>query len=139
MLDSAPPLDLHYRSRQAPGASVSFPFAPVSMSEQAPRKTVERRPSIIPPTHDNRTLVLCFDGTGDQFDGDNSNIVHFCSLLKKDDRSQQLVYYQVRLGFCGATLALMILLDRDRDDPIPKGFSALDKLDDGESADASAT
>jgi hypothetical protein len=27
-------------------------------------------PSVIPPTHDFRTLVLCFDGTGDQFDAD---------------------------------------------------------------------
>jgi hypothetical protein len=27
-------------------------------------------PPIIPPEHTNRTLVLCFDGTGDQFDAD---------------------------------------------------------------------
>lgn len=26
--------------------------------------------TVIPPTHDARTLVLCFDGTGDQFDAD---------------------------------------------------------------------
>ena len=71
--------------------------------------------SVIPPSHDARTLVLCFDGTGDQFDADvcahpvsvpgnvsltgccpqNSNIVQFFSMLKKDDRSQQMVYYQV--------------------------------------------
>ena len=25
---------------------------------------------IIPPTHSNRTIVLCFDGTGDQFSED---------------------------------------------------------------------
>ena len=25
---------------------------------------------IIPKTHNNRTLVLCFDGTGDKFDAD---------------------------------------------------------------------
>lgn len=25
---------------------------------------------IIPPQHDNRTIILCFDGTGDQFDED---------------------------------------------------------------------
>ena len=78
--------------------------------------------TVIPPSHDARTLVLCFDGTGDQFDADvrshflfpgyasghlahrtplccylqNSNIVQFFSMLKKDDKSQQLVYYQVR-------------------------------------------
>jgi hypothetical protein len=42
-----------------------------------------------------RTIVLCFDGTGDQFDGDNSNVIRFFSLLKKGDNNQQLVYYQV--------------------------------------------
>jgi len=52
-------------------------------------------PLTIPPTHTNRTLVLCFDGTGDQFDNDNSNIVKFVSLLKKDDNKKQMVYYQV--------------------------------------------
>ena len=26
--------------------------------------------SVIPPSHNARTVVLCFDGTGDQFDGD---------------------------------------------------------------------
>ncbi|KAF5309614.1 hypothetical protein D9611_013959 [Ephemerocybe angulata] len=55
-------------------------------------------PSVIPPTHTNRTLVVCFDGTGDQFDNDNSNIVKFVSLLKKDDRTQQMVYYQTGIG-----------------------------------------
>lgn len=49
----------------------------------------------IPPEHSNRTLVLCFDGTGDQFDADNSNIVQLVSLLKKNDRTKQMVYYQV--------------------------------------------
>ena len=52
-------------------------------------------PSVIPPDHDNRTLVVCFDGTGDQFDADNSNIVQLVQLLKKDDNTKQLVYYQV--------------------------------------------
>ena len=91
--------------------------------------------TVIPSSHDARTLVLCFDGTGDQFDADvrpyspfagcasdrylahrtplfcclqNSNIVQFFSMLKKDDKSQQLVYYQVRsVGFtfmrCGGS------------------------------------
>lgn len=49
----------------------------------------------IPPTHKRRTLVLCFDGTGDEFDGDNSNVVNLCSMLKKDDKEKQMVYYQV--------------------------------------------
>ena len=52
-------------------------------------------PSVIPPDHNNRTVIVCFDGTGDQFDADNSNIVQFVQLLKKDDNTKQLVYYQV--------------------------------------------
>jgi hypothetical protein len=52
-------------------------------------------PSVIPPDHSNRTVVVCFDGTGDQFDADNSNIVQLVQLLKKDDNTKQLVYYQV--------------------------------------------
>ncbi|KAL5633665.1 hypothetical protein ACGC1H_005769 [Rhizoctonia solani] len=55
-------------------------------------------PQVIPPNHKSRTLVLCFDGTGDQFDQDNSNIVQFFQLLKKDDRTKQMVYYQAGLG-----------------------------------------
>ncbi|KAJ2925185.1 hypothetical protein H1R20_g11920, partial [Candolleomyces eurysporus] len=55
-------------------------------------------PPVIPPTHQNRTLVLCFDGTGDQFDGDNSNVVQFVSLLMKEDHDKQLVYYQTGIG-----------------------------------------
>ena len=27
-------------------------------------------PTVIPPSHHDRTVVLCFDGTGDQFDAD---------------------------------------------------------------------
>jgi len=45
-----------------------------------------------------RTLILCFDGTGDSFDEDNSNVVQFCSMLKKDDATKQLVYYQAGIG-----------------------------------------
>ncbi|KAJ8522566.1 hypothetical protein ONZ45_g886 [Pleurotus djamor] len=57
-----------------------------------------KNPSFIPPEHSHRTLVLCFDGTGDQFDADNSNIVGLFSLLKKDDKSKQMVYYQSGIG-----------------------------------------
>ncbi|KAG6864128.1 hypothetical protein C0991_012248 [Blastosporella zonata] len=55
-------------------------------------------PKCIPPTHSARTLILCFDGTGDQFDSDNSNIVEFFTMLKKDDRDKQMVYYQAGIG-----------------------------------------
>lgn len=44
-----------------------------------------------------RTLVVCLDGTGDQFDHDNSNVVNFVATLKKDD-ANQVVYYQSGIG-----------------------------------------
>ncbi|KAF5355040.1 hypothetical protein D9756_005790 [Leucocoprinus leucothites] len=52
----------------------------------------------VPADHSNRTLVLCFDGTGDQFDNDNSNIIEFFGILRKDDPEKQLVYYQAGVG-----------------------------------------
>ncbi len=67
----------------------------VGPEDNAERSVPEDIPATIPPKHESRTLVLCFDGTGDQFDLENSNIVQLCSLLKRDDRSQQMVYYQV--------------------------------------------
>ncbi|PIL22453.1 hypothetical protein GSI_15141 [Ganoderma sinense ZZ0214-1] len=51
------------------------------------------------PQRQPRTLILCFDGTANQYDGDNTNVVKFYSLLKKDDESnQQLCYYQPGVG-----------------------------------------
>ncbi|KAL0577577.1 hypothetical protein V5O48_004409 [Marasmius crinis-equi] len=74
---------------------VEAPNSPTSFSHDGPTSSQER---VIPPEHPYRTLVLCFDGTGDQFDSDNSNIVEFFKLLKKDDRSKQMVYYQAGIG-----------------------------------------
>jgi len=75
---------------------------PNSLLNEKPRairreNTIDPRdlPEVIPPEHSHRTLIVCFDGTGDQFDADNSNIVQLVSLLKKDDKNKQLVYYQV--------------------------------------------
>ncbi|KPI39710.1 uncharacterized protein AB675_3576 [Cyphellophora attinorum] len=48
-------------------------------------------------SRNGRTIVVCLDGTGDQFDGDNTNIVHLTSCLKKDAKSQ-LTYYQAGVG-----------------------------------------
>ncbi|PBP26373.1 hypothetical protein BUE80_DR002569 [Diplocarpon rosae] len=44
-----------------------------------------------------RTLVICLDGTGDKFDGDNSNVVNFVACLKKDS-VEQVTYYQSGIG-----------------------------------------
>lgn len=72
-----------------------FPFIPrpVKQTTWDPHVASETTP----PDHDHRTLILCFDGTGDQFDADNSNIVQLFSMLKKDERAKQMVYYQVQL------------------------------------------
>ncbi|KAI0284407.1 hypothetical protein BC826DRAFT_1093741 [Russula brevipes] len=74
-----------------------------SPSSLAPARslTTENRPTPCPDIHSyrtSRTFVLCFDGTGDQFDADNTNVVQFCSALKKDDGNQQMVYYQPGVG-----------------------------------------
>ncbi|KJA17577.1 hypothetical protein HYPSUDRAFT_206046 [Hypholoma sublateritium FD-334 SS-4] len=55
-------------------------------------------PKFIPTGHSGRTLVLCFDGTGDQFDMDNSNVIAFFTMLKKGDNDNQMVYYQAGIG-----------------------------------------
>ncbi|KIM40908.1 hypothetical protein M413DRAFT_445679 [Hebeloma cylindrosporum] len=44
-----------------------------------------------------RTLVLCFDGTSNEYDADNTNVVKLFALLKKDDKAQ-MVYYQAGVG-----------------------------------------
>ncbi|RDX42628.1 hypothetical protein OH76DRAFT_1410973 [Lentinus brumalis] len=63
---------------------------PVSTNQPMSGNTPEQTP---------RTLILCFDGTSNQFDGDNTNVVKFYSLLKKDeDFDQQLCYYQPGIG-----------------------------------------
>jgi uncharacterized protein (DUF2235 family) len=65
---------------------------------QTPATPVRPLRTVIPAGHRHRTLIVCFDGTGDQFDNDNSNVVQFVSLLKKDDKDKQLVYYQAGIG-----------------------------------------
>ncbi|KAF9465243.1 hypothetical protein BDZ94DRAFT_1281484 [Collybia nuda] len=45
-----------------------------------------------------RTIVLCFDGTSNEYDGNITNIVKFFALLKKDDFDEQLCYYQPGVG-----------------------------------------
>ncbi|KAI0319543.1 hypothetical protein OF83DRAFT_1170095, partial [Amylostereum chailletii] len=72
--------------------------SPGGISPTTSEDSQQDDPTVIPRSHDYRTLVLCFDGTGDSFDADNSNIVHFFSMLKKDDPSQQMVYYQAGIG-----------------------------------------
>ncbi|KAF9029438.1 hypothetical protein BDZ89DRAFT_1065404 [Hymenopellis radicata] len=44
-----------------------------------------------------RTLVLCFDGTSNEYNEQNTNVVKFFSILHKDD-DKQLCYYQAGIG-----------------------------------------
>ncbi|KAN0124133.1 Uncharacterized alpha/beta hydrolase domain (DUF2235) domain containing protein [Lactarius tabidus] len=60
----------------------SYPLSPTS-------EDVYRKP---------RTLVLCFDGTSNEFSERNTNVVKLYSILKKDDPKSQLCYYQARIG-----------------------------------------
>lgn len=46
----------------------------------------------------SRTLIICLDGTGDQFDNDNSNVVNFVSCLRKHSQNEQVTYYQSGIG-----------------------------------------
>jgi len=48
-------------------------------------------------TRRSRTIVLCFDGTASDYSAENTNVVKFVSLLKKDN-AQQIVYYQAGIG-----------------------------------------
>ncbi|EIM20752.1 hypothetical protein WALSEDRAFT_60830 [Wallemia mellicola CBS 633.66] len=50
-----------------------------------------------------RSIILCLDGTGDQFDDDNSNVVRFFRALAKDEPEKQVVYYQSGLGTYSTT------------------------------------
>lgn len=87
---------LHARRLRISSASAS---ASVHSVDTAASLSTEYHGPVIPraddPAHKCRTLVLCFDGTGDAFDLDNSNVVQFFSVLTKGDRRRQLCYYQV--------------------------------------------
>lgn len=69
-----------------------------SLGENTDQRDAAPPRIFVPPANQHRCLVLCFDGTGDQFDADNSNIVQLVSALKKDDRTKQMVYYQSGIG-----------------------------------------
>lgn len=49
----------------------------------------------LPPEHEPRKLVLCFDGTGNTFSGSNAdtNVVKILSKLDRNDPNQ-FHYYQ---------------------------------------------
>jgi uncharacterized protein (DUF2235 family) len=62
--------------------------------------TVTSNPSAFPEDDHRkpRTLVLCFDGTSNEFSKRNTNVVKLYSVLKKDSPKSQLCYYQAGIG-----------------------------------------
>lgn len=56
----------------------------------------------------SRTVVICLDGTGDRFDGDNSNVVHFVSCLRKHTPDQ----YVPNIAFLHSQEAYMSIFMR---------------------------
>ncbi|KAG9124417.1 hypothetical protein FRC07_011703 [Ceratobasidium sp. 392] len=56
--------------------------------------TIDIRPAGGKP----RTLVLCFDGTTNVYDDTNTNVVKLFTLLEKNNRDEQMVYYQPGVG-----------------------------------------
>ncbi|KAK7026863.1 hypothetical protein VNI00_015405 [Paramarasmius palmivorus] len=77
-------------------SSTGISTPPTTSNDSKPPPVKDER--VLSNGHTARTLVLCFDGTGDQFDEDNSNVVKFFGLLKKGDRNKQMVYYQAGIG-----------------------------------------
>ena len=65
-------------------------------------------------TRKPRTLVLCFDGTADQYDADVTNVVKLYSLLLKDKVEDQLCYYQVSALSFTVYNASYVLVGRNR-------------------------
>lgn len=49
-------------------------------------------------THHGRTLIILLDGTSNQFDATNTNVVKLCQVLRMDDRARQMIYYQPGIG-----------------------------------------
>ena len=67
------------------------------MTSTAPNANAESDTASSSNSPSGRTLVLCFDGTSNQFES-NTNVVKFFSLLAKGDDSRQVVYYQTGIG-----------------------------------------
>jgi len=49
-------------------------------------------------TRKPRTIVLCFDGTANEYSSNVTNVIKLYSLLRKDKVDEQLCYYQAGVG-----------------------------------------
>ncbi|KAI9661608.1 MAG: hypothetical protein M1821_008846 [Bathelium mastoideum] len=77
------------------------PASPVDGNIPPPPGSIRAVRDARKSSNHGRTIVVCLDGTGDQFDGDNSNVVHFVSCLKKHEPAKQVTYYQSGIGTYG--------------------------------------
>ncbi|KAB5593236.1 hypothetical protein CTheo_3318 [Ceratobasidium theobromae] len=78
-------------------------------------------PSILimpPKSKSGRTLILCFDGTSNRYNTDNTNVVKLVSLFDNSSPDRQLIYYQPGIGtytnpgiFTPVTMKMANLLD----------------------------
>ena len=105
-----PQHDIRQCSPTAPGSVISLPpameISPIHISDTVPSASV-------PPTSskearevepNTRTIILCFDGTGNECNGEPTNVIKLYSLLRKDSKNQ-LCYYQVSVPFiCSKSL-----------------------------------
>ncbi|KZT19462.1 hypothetical protein NEOLEDRAFT_1077768 [Neolentinus lepideus HHB14362 ss-1] len=98
MTDTTRPRNLSVDSGHGSNSSQSSVDTPVGIPWRGKDASRHWIPIEDPSSPRSRTLVLCFDGTGEQFDVDNSNIVQLMAMLRKDDASKQLVYYQAGIG-----------------------------------------
>ena len=53
-----------------------------------------------------KNIIICCDGTGNEFGEQNSNVVKLYRVLKLDDPAQQIAYYHPGVGTMGAKNAL---------------------------------
>jgi len=60
-----------------------------SSSTSVPPIEVKRKP---------RTLILCFDGTTNEYSTKNTNVIKLYSILRKDKVEDQVCYYQAGIG-----------------------------------------
>ncbi|KAI6136035.1 hypothetical protein F5141DRAFT_4789 [Pisolithus sp. B1] len=90
------------RTLHPPPAHRAQPAGLAALHAAGPLDSTLREPEyledVIPPAQDYRTLVLCFDGTGSEFNTMNSNVGQFFTMLKKDSPKHQMVYYHAGMG-----------------------------------------
>ena len=62
-------------------------------------------PAPVNPPPAGKNIIICCDGTGDQFGTHNSNVVRLYRTLNLDDENRQVAYYHPGVGTMGAPTA----------------------------------